>query len=262
MRWLLVLLWLLALPGSAQITMWNATPIDPGTFELDYFLFSSSATRTFDEEGLTQDLGERVTSSVTYAGFGWGIAPSVDLWLYTGISPTQEDNIVELGSRRGGSQTDFALNARWRFLHDEEEGLSLALIGGPLYQNSLTPHAPSFVALSTELVLEKALSEELTLVADTFYDFPLKSNDGTYRQFGADAALSWMATEWLNPVVEVNYVQSLPTVGGASDSWATTVGTVIYPNETIGLYLGYQFNFAGRNEEQFGSIITGLTASF
>jgi len=260
-RWLLLFVWLLALPGSAQITMWNATPIEPGTYELDYFLFSSTAHRTFDEQGLTQDLEDRAASSVTYAGFGWGVAPNVDLWLYTGISPTQ-DEVTELGARRGGSQTDFALAVRWRFLHDEDEGLSVAFLGGPLYQNPLNAGGRSFVALQGELVMEKELSDELTLVADTFFDFPLEAHADSYRQFGADLALSWMATEWLNPVVELNYFKSLPTVGGMSDSWATTLGTALYPCDEIGLYLGYQFNFAGRNEEQFGSVITGLTASF
>lgn len=262
MRWLLLFLWLLALPSWAQITMWNATPLEPGTFELDYFLFSSTAHRTFDEQGLTGDLDDRVYSNVNYAGFGWGIAPNVDLWVYSSHTPAQDDEVTELGSRRGGSQTDLAVQARWRFLHDEDDGLSLAFIGGPLYQNPLLPDGQSFISLSGELVLEKQLSDELTLVADSYFDFPLERNENTYHQFGADLCLSWMATEWLNPVLEVNYFQSVPSFDGLSDTWATTLGTVIYPCDEIALYLGYQFNIAGRNEEQFGSLITGLTASF
>lgn len=260
MRWLLLFLWLLAVPSLAQITMWNATPIDPGTYELDYFLFSSTAHRGFDESGLTQDLSSRVSSSVTYAGFGWGVAPNVDLWLYTSLTPLDADDVVEFGSRLGGSQTDFALQARWRFI--DQEDFSMAFIGGPLYQNSYTPGGPSFLSLAGEFVLEKQLSEELSFVADSYYYVPVESTDSTYHQFGADVCLSWTATEWLNPVVEVNYFQALPPGGPSSESWAATVGTVLYPSDEIGLYLGYQFNFAGRNVEQFGSLITGLTASF
>jgi len=245
-------------PEHAKLNTEDATPVDPGHFELEFAYSFTRATRQWDDHwsgenrGLMREHGFEV-------GLTYGVVENLDVGFGVGWADIYDrdydaDDIA--GPHYGRGATDLAIGAKWRFYHNEERGLSFAYVPGltvPTGRRSNRNHiGPSqeFWSFDQRLAMSKDWGR-WTMNADLGYSLPFGSRrDDARGTLDANLAVGHQLYEWLQPELELNYAHDFVHRGGDADVVAVTGGVIMPLSESWRVETGVQHAIAGRNADQ------------
>ena len=244
----------------AKLNTDDATPVDPGGFELELAYTLSHARRQYDNRwgrrsrSLTQEHGFEV-------GLTYGVVDNLDVGVGFGFADLYDRDEP---ARFGRGLADLSVGTKWRFYHDEERALSLAYLSGltiPVGRrtdsSSLGP-SQQYWSLDQKLAMSKDWSP-WTMNADLGYSLPFGDDtDGARGSAGFNVALGYQLNDWLQPELELNYAHDFLSGGSDSDTIALTGGFIICLSENMRLDVGVQRVMAGRNTDAGTSAIVAL----
>lgn len=249
-----------------KIVTADPDPRSPGSFELQLNYLSSQSQSAFDD--FSQVTTGQIQREQLYVGsLGYGLSQDLDLTLTSGasqllsvIDPDRAQTGRFLGGpRRGGGLVDLELDLRWRFYNDSEQGLAMAVVGGPTLANDVKTNQ-GFVGGDIAFVLRQDWGPA-SLNWESYALFPLAGPGQRFSAQGTNLGLGYQLNSQLQPVVELNYARIQSSSEGLVQSLATTVGLVAQPWEWCKLSLGWQQTLWGTNTEKAGSLIGGLSFS-
>ena len=242
----------------AKLGTQDATPLDPGCWEIDFAYALERSHRAFDNSwGQTgrPTLREReFSTSIQY-----GLVPDVAIGIAVGHA-----NVADRGEEhlRAGGVTDLGLFAKWRFYNDEAAGLSMAYVPALTLPTGSRRVSDGFASLYNGVALTKDWTDRLTSDFDLGYSFPFGGpRDGYRGTLSADVALGYHVTQWLQPEVELNYGHDFVR-SGDSDLLAVTAGLIVCANDHLRLGVGVQQGIAGRNADKSTALLTSLAIMF
>jgi hypothetical protein len=250
-----------ASPEHGKINAPDASPVDPGHFEIESNFTLLHSKRYWDKGGATHDRGlEREQSlgiSVTV-----GVIENVDVAVsgsYAWIKDKENDfdsDDAELGPESGHDFGDLELSGRYRFYESKEHSLSLAYIGGSTIPTGSSLNreeigtSQEFWSFNQTLVASKDLGQ-WTANADVGYALPLGDKRENARgTVNANVAVGYQYLPWLQPELELNYGYDFLTNENNSEILAATAGLVMPINDQLRLNMGVQQGFWGRNNDK------------
>jgi hypothetical protein len=258
-------------PEHGKINTADASPVEPGSFEVEFGYSYTFAKKTWDRDGNSQSrsLREEQALGLTQSNFPWGVTVGVfqnfDLALgleYLWVS--DGDNNPNWG--QGAS--DISLGARYRFLNWEKYKLEAAYIVGLTIPTGSSSDSQSlgtsqeFWSWENVLVVTKDWGL-WTANADVGYSLPFGKKKGTARgTFSANLALGYQILPWLQPELELNYARDFVAEGDPAENLAVTAGLVMPINDLLRVNLGVQQSIWGRNSDQATGIILAVKLAF
>ncbi len=251
-------------------------PRPEGSIELQFFYLTSQATSFFEPDGqLSGGLSQR--EQLFIGSLGYGLSQDLDLTVTSGssqlfdlVDPSRRQQEKFLGGpRRGGGLVDLELDLRWRFYQDPEEGLTMAVIGGPTLANDLNPSADGrsltlnqgFLGADVAFVLRQDWGPA-SLNWEAYTLFPLFGQSRRFSELGTNLGFGYQLSDHLQPVLELNYARIQSNTEGQVQSLAATAGVVAQPCDWCKLTLGWQQTVWGRNTARAGLLIGGLSLTF
>lgn len=267
--------WAQDLDGSKIFTT-DTTPLDPGTFNLNFSYLTSNANSEFIGGGGRALLNGGRQSQLFNLSIGAGLAENLDVTVTSRLNnlrdsleqdPDEEEFALGGGAARGSGLTNLNASFRWRFWQDEVEGRSLAFATGPAFNADLQRNGDNYQVNGTFLAWQQSLLfrqdfDPFVANLEVYYSFPLRPSDTTFRQFSTNMGLGWNANDWLLPVVELNYSSVTPAVNDPIESLSVTGGLILKPTDWWQVSLGVQRSVAGRNTENYTSFTVGTSVSF
>ncbi|MFA6723541.1 MAG: transporter [Lentisphaeria bacterium] len=207
-----------------------------------------------------------------------GVTENLDAFISTSWTDIK-DKSYPYGDRYARGIDDVSLGVKYGIIQDQDDFLLS-------YQPSITIPANQYKAESGRLGPgNNYWSFDQTLAATFFWDdfsgsaaltqtIPfargrhhysttfLQEQRRTRGTTGVDLGLTYEACEYLQPLVELNYLHEWLSKGNDSDLLATTLGAKANICERGQILAGYQYPITGRNSFRGSSIKVGLVALF
>ena len=245
----------------AKINTDDATPVDPGHFELEFGYSFTRAKRQWDDNWSDQGRG-LTREHALELGLTCGLVENLDISLGMGYSDLYDR---DSSPSDGGGLTDLEFGAKWRFYHNDDLKLSLAYLPGltiPIGRESNARHlGPSqeFWSFDQKLALSKDWGR-WTADVDIGYSLPFgDKRDDARGTLESDIAVGYQLYDWLQPEVELNYAHDFVNKGDDSDLVAVTVGLVMPLSDYWRASMGVQQAVVGRNADCGTSAMFSLT---
>jgi len=256
-----------------KINTADASPVDPGHFEIEPSFSYTRAKHFWDNDGHSQVRGlmheEDVGLSVTA-----GLFENMDIniiggysWVKDADNDFDEDDGI-IGPTTGHDFGDLGFSGRYRFFNNEAKRLEIAYIAGvtiPTGSDSdrdAIGTSQEFWSLDQTLVASKDW-DRWTVNVDVGYALPIGNKREDARgPLNADIALGYQVLPWLQPEVELNY--GLDFVENSEDAQvlAATVGLVMPINDLLRLNLGVQKALWGENADEATTLVTTVMFAF
>ncbi len=259
-------------PEHAKINTADASPADPGSYEIEVVYGYEWANHAWDANGDRMARGfkrEHVATLTLTAGIldnlDVNIGGSYD-WLKDKAND-YDDSDALFGPVKGDHFGDISFGARYRFLNNESYKLELA------YSTGFTAPTGSWNGekeigtgqeyWSWDQTLEASKDwGKWTANADVGFALPFGDRLGSARgTFNADIAAGYQILPWLQPELEVNYSRDFVADDDAY-VLALTGGFVMPINERFRLNTGIQRAVAGQNEDKTTAFTAGLKVAF
>ena len=260
-------------PEHGKINTLDASPVDPGHFEIEASYFYTHTTRYWDNVGDVHDRGlardQALGLSVTV-----GVIENVDVAVcssYRWMKDTEndfdkDDGIV--GPETGHGLGDVNISGRYRFFESKEKGISIAYIGGftlPTGSGSSVQEigtSQEYWSFNQALVATKDWGK-WTANIDVGYALPFGDKREDARgTLNSDIAVGYQILPWLQPEVELNYSRNFLANDNDQEVIATTVGLVMPINERVRVNTGVQQGLWGRNTDKATSLYAAVKLAF
>lgn len=258
-----------AAPEHGKLNTADASPVDPGHFELETTYTYISSRHFWTDEGDHHARGLAQGQILGFAATA-GIMADVDVAIrggYTWLEDEENDFNPEdgvLGPQYGQGFTDVEISGRYRFLEDKINHFELAYIGGITIPTGSSPSreaigtSQEFWSFNQSLVVSKDW-EKWTANGDIGYALPLgEKRSHAQGTFKADAAVGYQIRPWLQPEVELNYSHDFFSDENGRELLAATIGLVMPINDRIRVNTGVQQGLWGRNADQTTSVLVAV----
>lgn len=257
-------------PEHGKLNTPDASPVDPGHWEIEFSYGLEQVWRLWDNGGHEHSRRMERDSAVGLS-VGAGILENLDLHLsssYLWLKDEENDFNGAGGPDSGQGFSDLNLDLRYRFLNDAKRHLEMAYIAGmtaPTGSRSSEREigtSQEYWSLKQALVVTKDWGH-WTGNADAGYSLPFGDRRGNARGvLNGDAALGYQVLPWLQPEVELNYAHEFIAHDSDSDLIAATIGLVMPINESLRLNVGVQQGLWGRNTEKATTYLIALKWAF
>jgi hypothetical protein len=247
----------------------DASPVDPGHFEIETSYAYAHSKRFFDNNsnaharGLAREQAAGLSVTV-------GVIENIDVAVggsYVWLNDF-DTNDAELGPEKGHSFGDLDISGRYRFFESKEHSLELAYIGGfsiPTGSSSNSEEigtSQEFWSFNQTLVASKDWGK-WTANADVGYALPLGDKRGDERgTFNADVAVGYQVLSWLQPEIELNYGRNFHAVEDDPQVLAITAGFVMPITDRLRVNLGMQQGVGGQNTDKATSLYAAVKLAF
>jgi len=255
----------------AKINTADASPVDPGQFELETSFVYTRSKRAWDSSGSTHSRGLFREQTIGFS-FTAGLVDNVDINISGGYSWLRDDDFDgggdEPASLRADDFTDLEVSGRYRFFHDEERNLEIAYIAGVTIPTGSRSGADrigtsqEFWSFNQTLVATKDWGQ-WTLNGDIGYSLPIGNKRQNARgTLNMDLALGYQVLPWLQPVVELNYSHNFMSGEDDAQVLAVTAGLIMPINDFLRVTVGVQQGIWGENADKATTILTGVAFMF
>jgi hypothetical protein len=260
-------------PEHGKINTPDASPVDPGHFEIESSYAYLHSKRFWNNSGNThtrgllreQSLGLTVTAGVI-ENFDVAVGGSY-VWVKDKDNDFDPDD-AELGPQNGHDFGDLEMSGRYRFFESKEQSLSLAYIGGFTIATGSSSSreeigtSQEFSSFNQTLVASKDWGK-WTANADVGYALPFGDKRENARgTFNADVAVGYQYRPWLQPVIELNYGHDFLSDENDAQVLAITAGLVMPINERLRVNLGVQQGVWGRNNDKETTLSVAVKLAF
>ncbi|WP_310598623.1 transporter [Desulfobulbus sp.] len=256
-----------------KINTADASPVDPGHFELEPSFAYTRSERAWSASGHAHGRGLFREQNVGLS-FTAGLVDNVDLNISGGYSWLKDnDNDFDgdgalAGPVRGEDFTDLEVGGRYRFYHDEALHLEIAYIAGMTIPTGSCSGqdeigtGQEFWSLNQTLVATKDWGR-WTLNGDIGFALPFGSKRENARgTFNADLALGYQVLPWLQPEVELNYGHDYLTGENDAQIMAVTAGLVMPIDDTLRVNIGVQQGVWGESADKATTLISAVKFAF
>jgi len=260
-------------PEHGKINTADASPVDPGHFEIESSIASTHANRFWGNSGKSHARGQ-AQELVLGLSATVGVMADVDVavsgsyaWLKDGENDFDPEDGV-FGPKRGHDLGDLDISGRYRFFESKEQSLELAYIGGVTIPTGSSSDgeeigtSQEFWSFNQTLVASKDWGQ-WTANAAVGYALPLgEKREGERGTFTADAAVGYQLLPWLQPEVELNFGHDFHTSEDDREVLAATAGLVMPFNDRIRVNVGVQQGLWGRNTDKTTCLFAALKLAF
>ena len=251
----------------------DASPVDPGHYEIEPSFSFTQAKRSWDASGDSRDRGlfreQNIGLSVQV-----GLFDNVDMAVIGGYSWLKdEDNSFADGAGRMGATsgydfTDTEVRGRYRFYNNEKQRLELAYIAGVIIPTGSGSDADNigtsqeFWSLAQSLVATKDW-QRVTLNGEAGFALPLGGKRENARGLlNLNLAVGYHIFSWLQPEVELNYSHNFSEDADDAQTLAATAGLIILFNDRIRLMAGIQQDMWGENADKTTTLCGSVKFNF
>ncbi|MCL2791369.1 MAG: transporter [Desulfobulbus sp.] len=256
-----------------KINTADASPVDPGHYEIESSFSFTRAKRSWDASGDIHGRGllreQNINLSVTV-----GLIENVDIAVSGGYSWIRDNdhNFDEhagiMGPFTGHDFTDMEVSGRYRFYCNEEQRLEIAYIAGVTIPTGSSSDrddigtSQEFWSFNQTLVATKDW-DRWTLNGDIGYSLPIGSERENARgSLNIDLALGYHILSWLQPEVELNYSHDFMKDEHDAQTLAITAGLVMPFNETLRVMIGVQQGVWGENADKATALCAAVKFAF
>ncbi|ADW19215.1 hypothetical protein Despr_3082 [Desulfobulbus propionicus DSM 2032] len=256
-----------------KINTADASPVDPGHFELEPSFATTRSERFWDAGGHAHGRGLYREHNLGLS-FTAGVVDNVDININGGYSWIKDnDNDFDgdgglTGPFRGEDFTDLEVSGRYRFYSNEEQHLEIAYIAGMTLptgnssDQSEIGTSQEYWSFNQTLVATKDLGK-WTLNGDIGFVLPIGCKRENARgTFNADLALGYQMLPWLQPEVELNYGHDALSDENDAQVLAVTAGLIMPINDTLRVNVGVQQGLWGENTDKTTTLITAVKFAF
>jgi len=246
----------------SKINTADASPVDPGHYEIEPSYSFTSARRFWNGSGNIHSRGglfqeQNINVSVTR-----GLVENADVnvsggysWLRDNSNNFDEDAGF-MGPSTGSNFTDLAVSGRYRFYNNEKQHLEIAYIAGVTIPTGSSSDkddigtSQEYWSFDQILVASKDWGQ-WTLNGDVGFSLPIGNKRRDARgSLIADLALGYQILPWLQPEVELNYGHDYLHGEGDAQTFAVTIGLVMPLNDTWRVNIGIQQGVWGENADK------------
>ena len=256
-----------------KINTADASPVDPGHYEIEASYAFTRATQSWNTSGHSQDRGlfreQDIGLSVTV-----GVVENLDVAVSGGYSwiKDEDNNFDEdaglLGPTTGNNFADMEVSGRYRFYNNERQHLEIAYIAGvtiPTGSDSDRDDigtSQEFWSFDETLVATKDW-DRLTLNGDVGFSLPFGSKRENARgTLNLDLALGYQILSWLQPEVELNYSRDYVQDEDDAQTLAVTAGLVMPINDLLRVNIGIQQSLWGENADDATTVCAAVKFAF
>ena len=245
----------------AKVNTEDATPVDPGSFELELGYGLVYAKDFFNDKWEKRSRGTLREHSLGLA-FTMGIVEGLDLGVEKGYVELRDD---EEDARKGQGLSDMGVGFKWRFYAEEEDDLGIAWVGGVVAPSGRSEAkdrlgiTQDFWSTDQALVMTQDFDETTINMAVTA-SLPLERVKGYDGTLAADLAMGYHVAQGLQPELEINYAHDFQA-GTDADSVGITAGLIVCLPAGFRVNTGIQQIVAGRNVDKATSFIFALVYS-
>ncbi len=256
-----------------KINTADASPVDPGPFEIEPSFAYTRSERRWDSGGHAHGRGLLRERNIGLS-FTAGLVENVDVNLSTGYSWLQDnDNDFDgdgelIGPSRGEDFTDLELSGRYRFYNNEERHIEIAYIAGVTVPTGSSSDqdeigtSQEFWSFNQTVAATKDWGK-WTLNGDVGYALPIGNKREAARgTLQADVALGYQVKAWLQPELELNYSRDLLANEDDAQVLAVTVGLIMPLDATLRVNIGVQQGIWGENADKATTLVTAVKFAF
>ncbi len=260
-------------PEHGKINTADASPVDPGRFEVEASYFYSRSKRLWDRDEDTQKR-ELTREHCVGLAVTAGVAENLDLNISSCYSWLRDDENDydetdgELGPRHGDHFGDLDFGARYRFLNDEKNNLEAAYIAGftaPTGSGNCRREigtSQEFWSFNQSLVVSKDWGK-WTANAEAGYSLPFgEHRDDSRGVLCGNLAVGYQVLSWLQPELELNYEREFDREEYDPELIAGTAGLVMPVSDSMRINIGVQEGMWGRNTDKATSFFLGIKFAF
>lgn len=242
----------------AKLNTEDATPVDPGQWEIELSYEFVRARRAFTDSWARTPRpflrGEGYGLGVTY-----GVVENLNIGIGLGYASVYDRDADELHVR---GLTDLEIGAKWRFYRDEARRLEIAYVPALTLPTGEDEVTDDFFNLYNGIAVSKDWTDRLTSNFDFGYNQAIGGHRGGYSgTLSANAALGYHITDWLQPEIELNYAHDFNHDDDA-DLIAATAGFIVCLRDNVRLDVGVQRALAGQNADHGTAFLAALTFAF
>lgn len=261
-----------ASPEHGKINTPDATPVDPGSFEVETVYSHASGNRAWDNREIGSSRGY-LSEHAAGLSITAGIVNNFDIAIGSGYNWLRdEDNDYDGDGNpnptTGNGLGDLDLHARYRFIRDDAQSLDVAYIGGVTIPTgdrngeSRLGGSQEFWSLNQTLVASKDWGKGTANLAAGFA-LPFGDRKGAARgTFYADLGIGYQILPWLQPEAEVNFARDFVSQADDAETLAVTGGLVMPVNDRLRINAGVQQAVWGRNADKTTVYSLAVKAAF
>lgn len=238
----------------------DASPVDPGRFEIESIYAYNSANRSWDNNGNNYARGFLSEHSASMS-LTAGLVKNLDVAISSSYNWLRDksndyDGDGNPGPTTGNGIGDTGISARYRFIQSEAYSLDVAYIGGftiPTGERSEASHlgaSQEYWSLNQTLVASKDWGK-WTANADAGFSLPFGDRKGAARgALNADLGVGYQILPWLQPEAELNYARDFVANADDAETLAVTAGLVMPICDRLRVNAGVQQAVWGRNADK------------
>ncbi|MFA4994294.1 MAG: transporter [Bdellovibrionales bacterium] len=261
-----------ATPEHGKINSPDASPVDPGQYEVETTYSYTFAKRLWDSNGDTRTRGFTYEHAAGLSATA-GILENFDVTLNSAYNWLKDkendfDNDGNLGPETGHGIGDLGVHGRYRFFQSAEHSLDVATIVGftiPTGRHSNANEigtSQEYWSFDQTLVASHDWGKG-TANADIGYALPFGDKRGDARgTLNADLAGGYQLLPWLQPEMELNYTHAFIADTDDSESLALTAGFVMPINDRWRINTGVQQGLWGTNVDKATSFSVAVKVAF
>jgi hypothetical protein len=247
-------------PEHGKINMPDASPVDPGHYEVEVAYSYGFAKKEWNNSGKEISRGFESEQSFELSATA-GVSDDFDVSVSFGHTRAKDkdndfDGDGNPGPLAGDGFGDLNIGGRWRFIQNENLHLDVAYIGGFTIptgtgsdQNEIGT-SQEYWSLNQTLVASKDWGN-WTANMDVGFALPFGDKRGDARgTFNADLAAGYQALPWLQPELELNYSRSFVAGSNDASALAITAGLVMPINDRWRINAGVQQGLWGINADK------------
>ncbi len=237
----------------AKLNTADASPVDPGHYEVEIGCSWTQAKRAWDGDGAAHSRGlarEQAVGPTLTVGIMENVDVSIGLdylWL------RDDDNAAPTTGEGFG---DFSFGGRYRFFTSGKYRIEAAWISGftaPTGNHGNDDElgaSQEFWSWDNSLVVSKDW-EHWTMNAELGWSLPFgEKRDDDRGTLIANLAAGYQILEWLQPEVELNYSREYANGEADESALAVTAGLVMPINDCLRVNLGVQQAVWGENADK------------
>lgn len=256
-----------------KINTADASPVDPGHYEIEPSFAFTSASHYWDGSGSRHGRGTFRESDLALS-VSAGLIEDVDINVSAGYSWIKDNDSTfdpdddAMGPFRGDDFGDVSISGRYRFYKDDTRHIEIAYIGGVTIPTGTDSDrdkigtSQEFWSIDQTLVISKDWGK-WTGNAALGYSLPIGNKRGDDRgTWTGDVALGYQVLPWLQPEIELNYGHDIIEDEDDSQCLAITVGLVMPINETLRINVGVQQSLWGENADETTTLVTAIKFAF
>jgi hypothetical protein len=254
-----------------KINTADASPVDPGNYEIEASFSFTRAKRFWDASGDSHHRGLFREQNIGIAATV-GLIDNVDIAISGGYSWLKDKDYsfdgAIMGPFTGNNFTDMEVSGRYRFYNNEEQHLEIAYIAGVTIPTGSSSDeddigtSQEFWSFNQMLVVTKDWGQ-WTLNGDIGFGLPIGNKRENARgSLAVDLALGYQILPWLQPVVELNYSHDYLHDEDDAQALAITAGLVMPFDETWRVNIGIQQGVWGENADKATTICASVKYAF